>query len=419
MKTLIKIFVIALLLRIFLSFTAIHTDTRVNMDWGTRFFEYGPSGFYGPQANVWNYTWPNQPPGTIYIFAAVRKLYEITFSILWWINTNIPAFPSKLMFFVENHLYQSMIKLPGIIADIGIAWLIYILVKNKSSQKTALLGAIFFLFNPVIWYNSAVWGQTDATVNFFGLLAFYFLTKKHLSWAILAMAISLYIKISLLIFAPIFALLVLKQKHSAKKIALSILPALFLVGSLTLPFSNGEPFSWLYWLYSKKVLSQQLQVTVANAFNFWAALKGLEQEPHTNTFILFSYQTWGFLLFTAAFIPTLFLTWKRKSKNALWWGLALTALASFTFLTNMHERYLYPFFPFFTILAVKNKKLIPIFVMISLINLINLYNFWWTPRVESFIALLTLGNKLLPRLLSLVNLFLFVLTYKLYLTKKS
>ncbi len=408
---LLYLFLLAFLFRLVLSFIVWHPDVRNHMDWGIRFFQYGPSGFFSPNANVWNFTWPNQPPGTIYIYAATRKLFEFVFSIFWSINTHIPPFPSIVMFFLEDNLYPAMLKLPSIFADLGIAYLIYKVISNK---KLAKIAATIFLFNPVIWYNSAVWGQTDALVNFFAFWSFYLLTRKKLTLAILIMAISIYIKISLLIFIPVFVILIIKQNHPFKNILYSVLLSAIFIGIITLPFSHSEPFSWLYWLYTKKVLTNQLQVITANAFNIWAALTGIHEQPHTKIFILFSYQIWGYLFFSLAFIPALYLFWKKKSEDLIWWVLAITAFSSFMFLTNMHERYLFPLFPYLTIIAIKNKKLLPIYALISIIGLLNLYNFWWTPKIEIIIQFLSFGDRLMPRILGVLSFICYLKLLKSY-----
>src|SRR5258706_5109024 len=129
-KKLLWIFIGALVGRIILSFIIWHPDINNHIDWGIRFFQYGPAKFFAPETNVWSYTWPNQPPGTIYMFAGIRKLFEFLFGIFWTINVKVPVFPSAIITFFESNLYPALLKLPSIIADIGIAYLIYKLTKK-------------------------------------------------------------------------------------------------------------------------------------------------------------------------------------------------------------------------------------------------------------------------------------------------
>ncbi|KKP31359.1 MAG: hypothetical protein UR21_C0010G0001, partial [Candidatus Woesebacteria bacterium GW2011_GWC2_31_9] len=75
------IFFVAFCFRLILSFLIWHPDLNNHFDWGIRFWQYGPAKFY--TENVWNFTWPNQPPGTIYMFAGIRKFFEFIFGIFW------------------------------------------------------------------------------------------------------------------------------------------------------------------------------------------------------------------------------------------------------------------------------------------------------------------------------------------------
>lgn len=398
-----------------LSFLVWHGDLDNHVDWGIRFWEYGPSFFYN--SKVWSLTWPNQPPGTIYIFAGIRKLFEWIFSIFWFVNIKFPLFPSTVITYLETNLYPALLKLPAILGDLGISYLIYNFFKETKKEKLGFFAAAIFLFNPVIWYNSAVWGQTDAVINFFALLSFLLLIKKRLVWALLLFAISLYIKSSLLVFAPIFFVVALRQKHEWKKYAISIFVTLGVVGLTTLPFSEGNPYVWLYGIYKTKVFAQQLQIITANAFNIWAAISSINATPHTLMLGPLSYQRWGILLFGLFYFPSLYIVYKKQDAKTIFWALSLAAFSSFMFLTNMHERYLYPLFPVFTIVAVM-EGLLPLYWLISGINLLNLYNFWFIPRIDFLVNILSFGDRIMSRILGLFNFGAFLYFYKAFLRHK-
>jgi len=94
--------------------------------------------------------------------------------------------------------------------------------------------------------------------------------------------------------------------------------------------------------------------------------------------------------------------------------LALVAFASFTLMTNMHERYLYPLFPYLTILIAWNYIKVWQYVLISLISLLGMYNFWFTPRIEPIVSFLSFGNRLIPRILGFILFAMFLIVYKRY-----
>ncbi|KKQ38070.1 MAG: hypothetical protein US53_C0002G0005 [Candidatus Woesebacteria bacterium GW2011_GWA1_37_7] len=418
-RNIVFLIIAAFVFRLAFSFIVWHPDVNNHLDWGIRYFEYGPEKFYAPESNIWSYTWPNQPPGTIYIFAFSRKLFESIFNFFWFINIKIPAFPSGIITYFEHNLYPAVVKLPGIIADFGIAYLLYkylrILLKGNRAKIVSRLGLVVFLYNPVIWYTSSVWGQYDSIINFFALLSFYLLIKKRLTFSLIALALCLFIKLSLVIFLPIYLVYLLKQKYSFFNLLRSILISFMLIGIFTLPFSHGEPYSWLYKLYIDKVYVQQQHLITANAFNIWATIATIHLRSYTQYLGPLMYKTWGFILFSLAYFPALYLLYKKSSHNSLIWTLTIAAFSSFMLLPNMHERYLYPLFPVLTILTIKHVKLIWVYISVSLISLLNLYNFWWVPKLAILVSFLAYQDRLTPRLLGFVNFIIFIYFYRLYL----
>ena len=399
----------ALVFRLFLSFLTWHPDVNNHIDWGVRFWQYGAKNFYSQ--NVWSYTWPNQPPGTIYIYAGIKKLYDFIFSIFWWINLNFPPFPSNVIFYLESNLYPALLKLPSILADFGIAYLIYKSIKNK---KNAKIGALLWLFNPVVWYNSSLWGQTDSIITFFVFLSFYLLLNKKPELSLLSYALSVFIKASLLIFIPIYILIFYLNKYKLNTYIKSVILAIFVVLLLTVPFSKGNIFVWLFDLYQGKIFTQQLQVITANAFNIWAAIASIHERPQTLYLGPLTYQLWGTILFGASYIVLTIVFLNSKTKN-IFWVLSMIAFTSFMFMTNMHERYLYPFFPFFTVLAVANKKLLKVYLLVSLISLLNLYNFWWYPKITVLMNFLSFDDRIMPRILGFLMFLIYLYLFRLFL----
>lgn len=431
MKKIAPIILFAFLFRFVLAFTTWHIDVANHMDWGIRFWQYEANKIYAPESNIWSFTWPNQPPGTMLIFALIRKLYEFVFSIFWMLNVKIPVFPSVIIPFIAERLYPAMLKLPAILADLGIGWLIYLIIRYcrdfstirgvKASQAQLatsevfypeMVGLILWLFNPVVWYNSSVWGQTDSVINFLVLLAIYLLFRRKLFWAIFSIVLCFYVKASLLIFAPLFVIITLRQKYKLSMHVHSLLVTLMIIGGVTLLFSYPkEPYLWLINLYRDKILGSQMQVITANALNFWGMVKGLHEIPHSLMLGFWSYKTWGWVLFTISYLPVLYLVYKKQDLITILEVMVLAAFSSFMLLTNMHERYLYPLFPALTILVMLNTKLLKYYLALSLINLLNLYNLWWVPRIEILYNLMTVRDFLFPRILSLVSVIIYVVIY--------
>lgn len=424
MKNIYKILIFAFIFRAILAFIVWHPDLNNHVDWGIRFWQYGPGDFY--KQNVWSFSWPNQPPGTMLIFASIRKLFEGMFNFFWWFNVNIPIFPSNIMLFFEERLYQALLKLPAILADLGIAYLIFAFWESRKKGLPAgkagivgFFGANLFLWNPVIWYNSSIWGQTDATINFFGIFAVFLLLKKKLVFSFASLLVSLFIKASLLILGPILLLTALKQDHRRSAWVLGIALPLILIGALTIPFSRGEPFSWLFELYKDKVFGWQLHLITANAFNFWAALTGIHEQKDNLFWGPLTFNLWGYVLFGAALLLLLKKLYRKFDERNVIWVAALSFFASFVFLTGMHERYLYPIFPLMTLIVARERKWLSIFLVLSGIHLLNLYNFWWYPRAEWLIEVVSFGDRILPRILGVVVTIIFLYMYFSFLRGKD
>lgn len=422
MKTkLIILFLGLFVMRIVFAFLIWHGDVYNHMDWGIRFFEYGAAKYYAPETNVWSYLWPNQPPGTIYIFAVMRKLFEFIFNIFWWINIKIPPFPSGVITYFESNLYPALLKFPGILSDFAIACLIYRIIKEnisvKLKEKYAIFGAVVFLANPVIWYNSSVWGQYDSVNFFLALFAFYLLLKKKPILATTFFALSIYTKATYLIFAPIFFIIWLKSRFNLRKYLLSVLVPLLIIGVLTYPFSQGEPFTWLFNLYKDKIFVEQRQVVTSNAFNIWAGLTGIHQISHNSLFGPLPFKVWGFIIFGISSILPLYSVVKKKNFKTVFWSLVIISISSFSLLTNMHERYLFAFFPLFTILIFFYRDLIWLYIAISFLNLLNLYNFWWVPEIDFIKSFLSYNDGFFSRILGFLSFFLYFLVYLNFLSK--
>jgi hypothetical protein len=159
-------------------------------------------------------------------------------------------------------------------------------------------------------------------------------------------------------------------------------------------------------MYTNRVLVRQGSMLNGNAFNLWFLLFGIDFSK--SEFIKFgglTYQVWSRILLAIYLLPVClkFLKSKLTLKN-LFTALLLTAFGSFIFLTNMHERYLYPIFPLFTVLLFipKSKFSLKSLIVLSLIHLVNLYNLWFYPLIGPLKEILIASNFLICRLLSFI-----------------
>jgi len=105
-----------------------------------------------------------------------------------------------------------LIKLPPIVADVILAWLVHrLVVELGGSRRAALLGAILVLINPVTWFDSAIWGQVDAFGVIFLLLGLRDLWRGRPERASFFAVVAAVIKPQLGILLPILAVVLLRR----------------------------------------------------------------------------------------------------------------------------------------------------------------------------------------------------------------
>lgn len=320
------------------------------------------------------------PPGYLYVLKTVGSLYHI-FS------------PS----FVEHtYLFDFLIKLPAILADLAIALIIFFFLLETFSYRVSLLATMAYAFNPIIFFDSAYWGQIDSIPTLVGLLAILALIREKYGWAWGLMTIAILIKTQFVILLPILILVTWRDKGFKTVL-------------------NGFCVSWFTWLavllpffYYHKIdqVLDRIFKTVGEypylslyAFNLWWLLSnGLGRAIPDNVIFmnLFTYRTMGTILLGIFFVLLLrYLFYKGKDDQALFLSCALAFLGFFMLPTEMHERYIFPVFVFMLLAAMKRMDLKIIYGLLSLTAFLNLFMAlgWTYPKnVPSVNSLLSVGR---------------------------
>ncbi|HTS14027.1 MAG TPA: hypothetical protein VMH24_00040, partial [Candidatus Sulfotelmatobacter sp.] len=125
--------------------------------WALTLAHGGPGGFYA------NAGFADYPPGYLYVLWLLGSIGSGLAGLLGGGTITLGGVVLPL----PDTIVGGLIKLPAIAADLGIAYLLYRLVRRwlgaRSDARGAALGAAaLYLFNPVTWYDSALWGQIDA-----------------------------------------------------------------------------------------------------------------------------------------------------------------------------------------------------------------------------------------------------------------
>lgn len=278
-----------------------------------------------------------------------------------------------LLGFAKNHFYLNestffyILKLPGIIGEFFLTAVVYLILLKSNGLKIARLGAMAIWLNPVIIFNSAIWGQIDGLLTLFLALSIFSLNISRLFLAGIFLGISILIKPQALAIIP--ALLLYLIKNSKLIDCLKIFSSTFLIIIIfSIPFFGILVFSDL--LMHLKNTASEYPYSSLSAYNLWGIV-GFWIEDSRNL-LGFTYQTWGIFLYFSFWIVVTFLYIKKKYSL---YSLVSLATLSFYFLpTRVHERYLYPalVFLFISSFLLKNRLLIALAVCLSIIHFINL-----------------------------------------------
>jgi len=291
--------------------------------WALKLASEGPARFYAPGY------FADYPPGYMYV--------------LWWIGL-----ASNLLHSGWNTpLFQVLLKLPALLADLAITRLLYARLRPRD-RRLAWLASLSFALNPALIINSAFWGQTDSVLALLALLAFFAqgATRFELAWSLGAIAVLT--KPQALMLVPLLAVWPRGWWKSGRPLS-SVLAVLATVMVVVDPFRGDKPWSWLIDLY--RGTAGYYAETSVNAMNLMALLGGMR---HNDAELLLgvSKQLWGFALGGAIGLALFLLYLRRRNRVMQAVLFAWAPLVSFMCLTRMHERYVYPFFVFLALLGV-------------------------------------------------------------------
>jgi len=405
-RLVIIVFFLGLLLRLILSVQIYSGDVNNHVAWGKDALRFGFAGIYQRSFEQYGVMTPTYPPIPLYFFTFFYWLFGFIYQLAWELNSRYPFFPSKIIWLLEDQdILPAFLKIPAILADLGIAYVIFIWARKVLREKAGnwpLFFAGLILFNPAFFYNSAVWGQIEAVPLLFILASFYtlFLSgKKTLSVVFLSFAILT--KQTSIVFMPIFAIGYLSRFGLKKSVWGGLVFGLIGFAFFLPFFKQGNLLAFPLETYWAKIQTGSGSNYVTDhAFNFWALTTGLGKIPDWKSFCWgISYSQWGYFFFGVIALLVFYRVWRRRQKLTIYVLAALLIpFSAFLFLTRMHERYLEQALPFLLILSFKKKAFLALFLPLCLIYLINLYHNWWAP-----------GSQLLQSIFSQVSVINFLI----------
>lgn len=282
MKKLWIILISGIILRIFLSFATFHPDIAALSSGG----QFVTNGYI---LNLYDYSSDtlvlNYPPLIYWFFGLLNFLF----------NGNI-----------------SFLKLSYLFFDIFLGFLLIRLVDPK---KTVLVFSLW-MFNPISLYSTYMMGQFDIIPTFLTILSVYFIAKKKLSFAALALGGGITLKLY-----PIFLIipLIILARGFWTKIKLVIIAVLpYFISVLPYLSSGSFRLNALFANQSSKSLYATLPVSGGESI----------------------------LLFPATLLLFYLLIWNNKLDRLSYWKIYLIPLLLFFIFTHYHPQWLIWITPF-------------------------------------------------------------------------
>lgn len=297
------------------------TDMTNFSAWATHAAEVGIPDFYISGM------WADYPPGYIYVLYLAGLLAK-----LFGASMGTPVF-------------NVLIKLPAILADLGSAYIIYRLARKQWDERTSLfLGALMAL-NPLSWFDSAIWGQMDSVLALMTLGALWYFVQGKKHWCAVLFVAGVLVKPQMLIFGPILLVAYVKDiveqpRQGWKDLGVSVLAGVGTLVLIALPFTIKQNPAWLIDKYTSA--AGLYPYATVNAFNIYALFGGNWVSDSTEVFLGISIKTLGTLFIVAVCILGGYLYWRSKERKAIVPVSAIVVWGIICFAQNMHERYLFP-----------------------------------------------------------------------------
>ncbi len=318
------------------------TDMNCFHAWSDMVFRDGFGAFYASES------FTDYPPGYMYI------LYIIGFF--------------KHIFPLSEAGVTLLLKLPAILCDGLTAWLIYRIARRRVNSSVSFMAAAFYLFNPAVFVDSALWGQVDSVVTLLILLTVICTAERRLIPAYFIFALAVFVKPQALFYTPVLLFGVIEQVLLEDfswcrlgKNVLYALGAILLDVLLALPFGLGHVVSQ----YADTLASYPY--ATINAFNIWGAMgqNWADLTPLTTMI--------GYLLLIGVVAAAAYIFFKSQKQSKYYFVGAFMGFMTFMLSTKMHERYAFPAMALMLVCFIASKDWRH-FLIYSLFSLSQFFN---------------------------------------------
>ena len=360
--------------------------------WAARMAATGPGEFY--QAGYL----ADYPPGYMYVLWLLGEIGEAL----------KPIFGLSIT--------PGLVKVPGILGDAGVAWLLFVYARRYGSgwlgswsgERLGVVAVVIYLFNPGTIFDSAVWGQVDSVGTLAVLATLYLLARGWTEAAAAGAIVAMLVKFQFGFMIPVVAIVGIKRHlfgrssdpaHHGRRDPVRVLSSLAAgLGTLVLlifPFRLAvwSPADPVHSLVDRFIAaSNTYKGLTINAFNLWRnPWSGLGDEYQFGCdtgppvcadgsgialslgSMPLTWQLVGAALFAVAAVVALWMVARRDDPAGLMVSALALAIAFFALPTRVHERYLFPALALAAPLVARSWRWAVLFGVISFCFFANVY----------------------------------------------
>ncbi|MDR2938774.1 MAG: phospholipid carrier-dependent glycosyltransferase [Clostridiales bacterium] len=293
----------------------------------------------------------------------------------------------------DGFFFNTLVKLPPIIADIMLALFIYKLLYSRMGGKKALALSITYLLNPAILAVSSVWGQYDSIFAYLLVVSVYKLTKKDYLRANILYVLALLAKPLAVIYLPLylFAAFLYFKENKNKVLAVRGFVVNIAVGALIalvvlFPFLDsilGAPEEVI-----GQILEESMDYASINAYNLFSFLDANWTTTY-GSFLFMDYRLISNIALTMVVVFVIFLLAYTKNEGKFFISAAFISVCYFMFTIRMHERYFFVSIALLliTYVYIRDKLLLLLYGLFSASFFINIVDVIYLSYNENDIEL--------------------------------
>ncbi len=381
---------IAFLLKFILALTSTGypVDIITFKAWSDLLVKSGFSNFYYGSHFV------DYPPLYMYVFYFIGK-------IRLWLNIGF-----------DSQWFLLLIKMPSLIAELlSVVMILRFARSNGIGGMVPFWAILLFVFNPAIFIDSSLWGQSDSVLALLVAVSLILLMQNRSIAASIIFTGAIMMKPQALMFTPLFIFHFYRLRDWSILLK-SLLVSAAVAALIVIPFSVSHGPYWVIKIF-KNALEQYPYATL-NAFNLYALI-GKNWAPVGSTLIL-PITYWGIIAITLITVVSGLFYFRSNNPHKILIIALFISVSVFMFSTKMHERYMIPAILLFclTYVFTIDRRLLYLIVGFTLTNTVNLG--YTLALAHQGVYHLSADDTLL-RICSVVNFALYIFMVRWVLTR--